>query len=224
MEELLTQLNINGFSIVFSLVLGFIMLSTYNFVNYNKLLDNGVTTIFSSFIVGYMYYYIVTFIPFSLGLFVDCIGIILIGIILAYIVARIISNKHIATILAKLKIRRTVNHIIWTDLIDMDYTMKVQVNMADGYSYVGFLGITESYSQTPVVSLYGYKIINTKTNIALADYSRVSNRTIVLDTRKANSVELIYGTDTPKGNVHKDFINGVTDEMYRDSIVENNTD
>jgi hypothetical protein len=222
-NSLLQFLNISPHNIIFDMTLGFIMLLTYNFVNYNKLLENGITTIFSSFIIGYLYHYFMTLVPISFGLFFDYICIILSSIIVSYLVARIIHTTYIDKLFEILKIRRSVNYNIWADLLDSDDSIKLQITMPNKLQYIGFLGVFEDYTQTPVVSLYGYKIINTEDNTLVCDCSMIANRMIVLDTRKAESIEIIYGVSSSKIEPYRNFLVQVKDVAYSNKIVSKKT-
>jgi hypothetical protein len=197
------------FNTIFSIVLGFLILSTYKLVRYNKPLENKVATIFSSFVIGYLYYYLIQTIPITFNYFVIALS----SIIFSYLVARLIDTRVVNKIIEILKIRRTSNPIIWTDLIDMKNTMKLEIKMSDGYKYIGYMGVTEEYNQTPMVSLYGYKVFNIQNEI-IADYSKIPNRLIVLNTAKATSIEVIYGKNTIKGKEYKEFLENIKDEDY----------
>ena len=57
--------------ILFVLILGFVMLSTFNFVCYLKILNTGITTLFLSFILGYLYKLFVGIIPINISNVID---------------------------------------------------------------------------------------------------------------------------------------------------------
>jgi hypothetical protein len=95
--------------------------------------------------------------------------------------------------------------------------------MPNKLQYIGFLGVFEDYTQTPVVSLYGYKIINTEDNTLVCDCSMIANRMIVLDTRKAESIEIIYGVSSSKIEPYRNFLVQVKDVAYSNKIVSKKT-
>lgn len=68
----------------------------------------------------------------------------------------------------------------------------LSVEMQNNKKYIGFLGISEEFNQKPMISLYGYKVIDIEKNITLVDNSRTANKIIVLDLGKAFNIEIIY--------------------------------
>ena len=106
------------------------MLSTFNFVSYLKILNNGITTIFSSFKL------FTGMIPINISYTVDSCSIIVSGIILSYLFARLCLSGKLAKLFTILKIHRTNNQIIWTDLIDNEYTMMLSVEMQNNKRYI----------------------------------------------------------------------------------------
>ena len=173
------------------------MLSTFNFVSYLKILNNGITTIFSSFILGYIYKLFTGMIPINISYTVDSCSIIVSGIILSYLFARLCLSGKLAKLFTILKIHRTNNQIIWTDLIDNEYTMMLSVEMQNNKRYIGFLGITEEFNQKPMISLYGYKVVDIVKETILEDNRKIANKIIVLDLDKALDIEIIYNKESP---------------------------
>ena len=70
-ETFIFQQNLIMEQILFVLILGFVMLSTFNFVCYLKILNNGITTLFLSFILGYLYKLFVGIIPINISNVID---------------------------------------------------------------------------------------------------------------------------------------------------------
>ncbi len=211
-EIIISQLNLTINQIFFIVILGFIMLSTFNFVCYLKILENGVTTIFSSFIIGYLYKLLAKIIPVNISEEIDNCLIIITGILISYIFARLTASGKFNRLLSKLNIHRTSNKIIWTDLIDNEYAMKVSIEMPDNKKYIGFLGITEEFNQKPVMSLYGYKIINSETNNVIEDNTSSYNKVIVLDSDKALNIEIIYNKNSSVFKDTKNFLSRINSD------------
>lgn len=136
------------------------MLCTFNFVSYLKILNNGITTIFSSFILGYVYKMFAGTILINNSDIINRCFMIISGVIISYLFARLSVSGKLTKLFSILKIHRTNNQIIWTDLIDKDYAMMISVEMQNNKKYIGFLGITEEFNQKPMISLYGYKVID----------------------------------------------------------------
>lgn len=198
------------------------MLSTFNFVSYLKILNNGITTIFSSFILGYIYKLFTGMIPINISYTVDSCSIIVSGIILSYLFARLCLSGKLAKLFTILKIHRTNNQIIWTDLIDNEYAMMLSVEMQDNKKYIGFLGISEEFNQKPMISLYGYKVIDIEKNITLVDNSRTANKIIVLDLGKALNIEIIYNKQSGLYKDIDEFLSKVDYENFHKSIEDIN--
>lgn len=180
-------------------------MAVFNLVNYNKMLNNGITTLFSSFIIGYLYNLFIKIIPISISLEIDRCGIVISSIIISYIISMMYSNGIFNRLLEKLSIRRTSNEIIWTDLLDKEYAMQITIVM-NNQKYIGYMGITEEYNQKPMMSLYCYKIVSTETNEIISDNSKQPNKIIVLDTSKAESIEITYCKHSIMYNAYKEFL------------------
>ena len=213
-ETFIFQQNLIVEQILFVLILGFVMLSTFNFVCYLKILNNGITTLFLSFILGYLYKLFVGIIPINISNVIDNCFIIISGVIVSYIFAQLCINGKLNKLFTILKIHRTNNKIIWTDLIDKECTMMVSIEMSNNKRYIGFLGITEEFNQKPMVSLYGYKIINIETNEVIEDNSKIANKIIVLDSSKALSIEIIYNKKSIIIKDTYDFLSKVNLENF----------
>lgn len=203
------------------------MLCTFNFVSYLKILNNGITTIFSSFILGYVYNMFAGTILINNSDIINRCFLIISGVIISYLFARLSVSGKLTKLFSILKIHRTNNQIIWTDLIDKDYAMMLSVEMQNNKKYIGFLGISEEFNQRPMISLYGYKVIDIEKNITLVDNSRTANKIIVLDLGKAFNIEIIYNKQSAifkdidiflsKGNFDN-FITNTQDEEDSEKI------
>ena len=140
------------------------------------------------------------------------------GVIISYLFARLSVSGKLTKLFSILKIHRTNNQIIWTDLIDKDYAMMISVEMQNNKKYIGFLGITEEFNQKPMISLYGYKVIDIEKNITLVDNSRTANKIIVLDLGKALNIEIIYNKQSGLYKDIDEFLSKVDYENFHKSI------
>ena len=147
-------------------------------------------------VVGFVYCKIASLIPVHISNKIDAICIVLSALIFSYLLARIIRSKYIIPILDFLKIRDTGNVYFWDDLMDNDYPMKIKVSYNEN-SYEGMLHNFESYANEPHIILSSY-VIKDKSDKVLDDFTNDKTQIIVLDTSKANKVEIIYASDSEK--------------------------
>ena len=96
--------------------------------------------------------------------------------------------------------------------------MMISVEMQNNKKYIGFLGITEEFNQKPMISLYGYKVIDIEKNITLVDNSRTANKIIVLDLGKALNIEIIYNKQSGLYKDIDEFLSKVDYENFHKSI------
>lgn len=94
--------------------------------------------------------------------------------------------------LDKLHIRETGNQYLWDDLMDNKYPMKATVAY-DNARYNGIVCYIESYSNNPHITLVSYMV---STGGKLYDYHNDVTKTIVLDTAKAQFIEITYDRDS----------------------------
>ena len=133
------------------------------------------------------------------------------ALILSYLFAKISRSKYLIPVLDFLKIRDTGNIYYWDDLMDNDYPMKVSVSY-DENCYEGMLHNFESYSNEPHVVLSSYVVKDNSGNI-LSDFTNDKTKIIIVDTSKANKVEIIYATNSEKCNDLKSLCNS-NDLLY----------
>lgn len=224
LEVILDQLNTSPQLLIFSVVIGFVILSTYNFITLNEVLDKGVTTVFSSFIVGYLYVYCASLIPISFGFVIDCVGMLISSVVLTYLFVRVTELRLTQRIIYKLKIPRSLNRTLWQDMFDKECTMKIRVVMRNGHTYEGYFCGDDGDKSEMRVAMFGYKIIDTATKNVLEDYSCSPNREILLYANQAISIEVIYGVGTYKSTEHEYFLSNVIDEMYEITINKEETE
>ncbi len=177
------------------LVVGYFFIHTFHFVALKQNSDNIEHILTGSFVIGYVYYNICAILPFSINPILDDIGILLSGIIIAYLFGKCVTGTKIIPILDKLKIRDTFNKYLWDDLLDQTYSMKAIVNI-DNCFYSGYIHYTESYTNTPHIALCLYTCKDNQGNI-ISDCSDDYTKVIVLDTSKAKSVEILYDVNSP---------------------------
>lgn len=92
-----------------------------------------------------------------------------------------------------LKIRNTGKKFLWDDIMDNKYPIKVIIYYGKT-KYEGYLHTFESYSNMPGIVLASY--IVTYKNKITDDNSQDITKTIILDTGKADKIEIIYDKDS----------------------------
>ncbi len=150
-----------------------------------------------SLVVGYIILHIARMIPFSISYEVDMVGIALCSVVMAYLLGLLATGNRRIPLLDKLHIMETGNLYLWDDLMDnTGKPMRIKVEY-DSITYDGMLHLFESYSNTPLIALVAYHIIkydNNRNRIDEINYQHDATKVIVLDTSKANSVEITYET------------------------------
>ena len=80
------------------------------------------------------------------------------------------------------------------DIMDDDYPMKAIISY-DDIVYEGIIHNYESYSNAPHVALGSY-VVKDNNGVIKNDYSEDNTRITILDTSKANNVEILYCKDS----------------------------
>lgn len=188
--------------IIIYIVIGYTFNKTYHLVALKQNSTDIDHILTSSLVIGVIYYKIVNLIPIHVSNDIDNIMIIISSLISAYLLARIFTSKYWISIFDLLKIRDTGNTYYWDDLMDNNYPMKIKVTY-DNFLYEGMLHNFQSYSNEPHIVLASYIVKNEYGDI-LDDFTNNDTKLIVLDTAKANNVEIIYAN---KSEICKDLNN-----------------
>lgn len=194
------------------IIAGYSFLKTLHFVSLKENSENIEHILTSSLVIGFICYKIAGLIPYSCGEVYDCIGITCASIIIAYVIGLVLNSRFILSVYEFLKIRDSGRKYFWDDLMDKKYAMQICVHY-NNYKYIGFLYNFESYSNSPHVVLVSYIVY--KENNILEDNSKDNTKVIILDTNKADDIEIIYDDRSDICKYNKSFCD------YR-SIFNNN--
>ena len=180
--------------IIVYIVTGYVFLKTFHFVALKQNTTDVEHILISTLVVGYIYCHIAYIIPFSISYQIDIALIIMSALIMGYTSAKLSKSKCMIHILDRLKIRDTGNIYLWDDIMDDDYPMKAIISY-DDIVYEGIIHNYESYSNAPHVALGSY-VVKDNNGVIKNDYSEDNTRITILDTSKANNVEILYCKDS----------------------------
>lgn len=174
--------------------------------------DNIEHVLAGSLVIGYICYQLASLIPFSYGTIIDFLGISACSVFVAYIIGLILNTRLYIKICDILKIRESGKKYLWSDILDHSYPMKVSLYYGN-IKYNGYLFNCESYSNTPNVVLVSYKMISVKQGDILEDHSQDKKNIIILNTNKADKVEIIYDGNSKIYNEIQSFCNIINNEQ-----------
>ena len=100
----------------------------------------------------------------------------------------------------KLHIGRTTNENIWDDIIK-PYTW-LCIHMKDGSSYLGQYRYGEPFKSEPIIVLATYQKLD-KDNDVVIDNSQDMTRTIMINTKDFEKIEIIYTSVQSKNSLQK---------------------
>lgn len=175
--------------IIIFIITGYIFLKTLHFVSLKENSEDIEHILIGSLVTGYVYYKIMNLIPFSIGRDADNIGIVLSSVLSAYIIGQVLNSQFMIKICDFLKIRNTGKKFLWDDIMDNTQPMKI-IAYYGKIKYEGYLHTFESYSNTPKIVLASYIVIYK--NKIIEDNSQNIEKIIILDSNKADKIEVIY--------------------------------
>ena len=108
---------------------------------------------------------------------------------LGFVIGKIISHRWFNLLLHKLHVGRTTNENIWDDVIK-PYTW-LGVHMKDGSSYLSQYRYGEPFKSEPIIVLSTYQKLD-KNNDIVIDNSQDMTRSIVINTKDFEKIEVIY--------------------------------
>lgn len=180
--------------IIIYIVTGFVFVKTFHFVALKQNITDIEHILTSSLVIGYIYCNIAYLIPISISYEIDTALIVLSTLFLGYLFGKIARSKYMLNILDCLKIRDTGNLYLWDDIMDNDYPMKVIISFENS-SYEGMLHNYETYSNEPHIVLCSY-ILKDKDGKIIKDLSNNNTEIVILNTAKADSVNILYYKDS----------------------------
>lgn len=191
-------------TIISYVVYGYVFLVAYYWISFkdnkdfNNLLIKSIaasyllTSIYDLFIEKYNivftneYYKVIYYFPISA--------------VLGFITGKIISHRWFNLLLHKLRIGRTTNENIWDDII-RPYTW-LCIHMKDGSSYLGQYRYGEPFKSEPIIVLATYQKLD-KDNDVVIDNSKDMNRSIMINTKDFEKIEIIYMDMQSKNILHE---------------------
>lgn len=183
--------------IILCISVGFIFLGIFRFIVSNRDSGDFKYTIIKSLIIGFILKSVVGILPFrSNNNYVNILFFILFCILLSFILAKLYSSTLFEAILRVLGIRQTVNPYIWTDIEDKENSLWVIVGFKElDLKYFGILAEYEDFNRKPQIVLGRY--IKCKYNEDVYDkhendFSKDPTQRVLLDTEKADIIELVY--------------------------------
>lgn len=187
MDSLIKNLS----DVILYLILGFIFIRTYRFVRVVKNSSDYQHIIAESLVVGFVLTTIYKCVPFSVGGYIDIVGMITTSFIFAFLLSKIIESKFIQKFLYKFGIRQTFNQNIWNDVIDKEAAIFVSVENRDtGVITDGKLVLYESFERHPLIQLSHF--VQIKDGEYINNFADNPERTILIDTSKYDNVYVTY--------------------------------
>ena len=204
--------------IISYVVYGYIFLVAYYWISFkdNKDFNNLlIKSIATSYLLTTIYNLIVLKynIIFSNNYY-KIISYFLISAILGFILGKIISHRWFNLLLHKLHIGRTTNENIWDDVIK-PYTW-LCIYMKDGSSYLGQYRYGEPFKSEPIIMLSTYQKLD-KDNDVVIDNSQDPTRSILLNTKDFEKIEIIYTPQKTKNKLANWFREKVLCENIKET-------
>lgn len=181
------------------IVSGFLFIKVFNFINF-KPNDNNISNILvSSVSIGFIIKSSYEFLnpKNNMDLTVSYLILCMFSIILGYIASLIYNSKIFGNILKLFKISRTVNKDIWDDIIDKNYStfIKIQMKTDKDIIYYGRIKLIEENNRNPYILLWDYQTFNNSGKL-IDDYSGDRSHQLLLDSKEAMLIEMIYNDDS----------------------------
>lgn len=180
--------------IILYLFSGFLFVQVFNFIALHKNPSNYQHIIIKSLLAGYILNNLYKSIPYTYqsNVYLNTTLYLIVCLVLGYLTAIFCRSNFFKKLCRFLKIRRTVNEFIWSDIEDKKYGLWVRaVNHEIGIDYLGQLCLYEEFQRYPIIVLERYQKLDGDGNV-LEDYSARPNEKIIIDTSKCNHLELTY--------------------------------
>lgn len=191
-------------TIISYVVYGYVFLVTYYWISFkdnndfNNLLIKSIAT---SYLLTSIYDLIIEkYRIIFTNEYYKVISYFAISAILGFMVGKILSHRWFNLLLHKLHIGRTTNENIWDDVIK-PYTW-LCIHMKDGSSYLGQYRYGEPFKSEPIIVLATYQKLD-KDNDVVIDNSQDTSRTIMINTKEFEKIEIIYTPDQSKSILQK---------------------
>ena len=186
--------------IILYIASGFIFLQVFNFVAAIRPSGSFEHLFIKSLITGFVICTIGNIIPIrTANQYVDIAILLAICVLAGLLFGKVYISPCFDKGLENLGIRRTVNPYIWKDIVDIKNGVWVYVEYrSEDRAYLGALNSYEEFERHPQIVLerYDERVLSTSEK----DTSHVNDptRCILLDTSKADIVEIFYTDNSPK--------------------------
>lgn len=182
------------------IILGFVFLRIFRYVSTIKNSDEYEHIIWESILVGFTLKKCFEFIPFSINMIIDTMGMILTTITVAILSAKLFSSKFIDVFLRKIGVYRTRHKYIWQDIEDKDYVTYINaINPNTKEAYYGILKYYEDYEKHPQIVLQSYiyweDYLDSKTK---HDFTNEPEYVVLIDTEKFSAITITYQSESDK--------------------------
>ena len=188
---------IDSIPIIISYVaFGSVFLFTFNFITYKdrqvEIKNYLISCVTASFVIRIILNQLFKTIPENSKKYflIGCVF----SAVTAYIGGIICNSKRFNRVIQLLGIYRTTNNVIWKDVIEPYTWLFMHINGED-YGYLGEVKYVKKKTSTPKVVLKNYSKVNIKTGKDIVDYCDDKNRTILIDSKNTDIVEIIYTGD-----------------------------
>lgn len=185
--------------IVSYIVYGYVYLTAYYWISFKD------KTSFNNFVIKCVASnYILTTIydmKFSTNVFLTehiylkTILYLLISLVLGLLCGGITSSKKFNDVLRFVRIQRTANDNIWTDVIQSNTFLKIYMN--DNTSYTGLCHYVETYQREPIIVLSRYKYFDADGKIEY-DCFNDKNYFVMINSKDFERIEIIYSEPNTK--------------------------
>lgn len=183
--------------IILYIVLGYVFIRVFKFICAIENNTEYKHVFVESLITGFVLNNVFRIIPFSLGKYLDIIGMTIGSIILGYVSAFIFNSECLQRIFRFLKIKQTTNKYIWADIADKDCGTYISLYNKNKNEYIeGSVILFESFERKPIVQIT--KIRKTVNGNVVLDYTQNTERTLIVDTSKYDEIFVTYAVNSSK--------------------------
>lgn len=197
--------------IIVYLAAGFLFLQVFHFIASIQNPSDYQHVFMKSLIVGFVICSCLAIIPIRFKYQpLNLVLLLLICVGMAYLTGRIYGSSTFRKVLKCLHISRTVNPYIWNDIDDFSkepQSLWVYLEYRSiGVSYYGLLITIEDFQRYPQIVLGCYTKIDSEYPARSRDFSKDPTQRVLLDTDKADLIELVYNEASDNIKIIKEKI------------------
>lgn len=177
--------------IIIYIVLGYICLHMYRITRIVKKSDNFEHILTESIVVGFIIKNVISLIPFSFGVYIDTIGMIISSAAIGFGVAKILETPIADKVINFLKIKHTKFKYMWQNIDDPIYAIFIDATNPETHiRYFGQVVMYEEFERFPIIQICKY--MAWKDNELLFDCSDDPTQTVLIDTSKYTEIDVVY--------------------------------